>query len=47
VDREDILTASHNEVFVKQNDEKELSVARYFDLDPVIKEIKYFLAKGK
>ena len=47
VDNEDILTASHNEVFVKQNDEKELSVARYFDLDPVIKGIKYFLAKGK
>ncbi len=40
-------TPSHNEVFVKQNDEKELSVARYFDLDPVIKEIKYFLTKGK
>jgi hypothetical protein len=32
---------------VKQNGEKELSVARYFDLDPVIKEIKYFFAKGK
>ena len=47
VDMEDILTASRNEVFVKQNDEKELNVARYFDLDPVIKEIKYFLAKGK
>ncbi len=40
-------TPSHNEVFVNQNDEKELSVARYFDLDPVIKEIKYFLTKGK
>jgi uncharacterized protein YbdZ (MbtH family) len=47
VDRKNMLTASHNEVFVKQNDEKELSVARYFDLDPVIKEIKYFFAKGK
>jgi len=40
-------TPSHNEVFVKQNDEKKLSVAKYFDLDPVIKEIKYFLVKGK
>ncbi len=47
VDMEDMLSASHNEVFVKQNDEKKLSVAKYFDLDPVIKEIKYFLVKGK
>ena len=47
VDNEGILTASHNEVFVKKNNEKELCVARYFDLDPVIKEIKYFLEKGK
>ncbi len=47
VEMENVLTASHNEVFVKQNDERELSVARYFDLDPVIKEIKYFLVKGK
>jgi len=46
-DMDDVLTTSPNEVFVKQNDEKELSVARYFDLDPVIKEIKYFLTKGK
>lgn len=47
VDKGDMLTVSQNEVFVKQNDEKELKVARYFDLDPVIKEIKYFLPKGK
>ena len=47
VDMEDVLTISHNEVFVKKNNEKKLSVARYFDLDPVIKEIKYFSVKGK
>lgn len=39
--------ASQDEVFVKQDDTKELSVARYYDLDPVIKEIKYFLTNGK
>lgn len=47
VGRGEGLAASQDEVFVKQDDTNELSVARYYDLDPVIKEIKYFLANGK
>ena len=45
VDIGDTLIISNNEVFVKRNNENELCVAKYFHLDPVIKEIKYFLTK--